>query len=114
MSILFNQQNKLHIFTFIKVFDLKKILVMFIIKVSILIEHVKQIDPFIMMDRLIIKVQIHILYDAQQVTKFFYNQKTLLVVFVLMIMNQWDQMKVVHMRIYRDRIDKDHPVRNIF
>ncbi len=64
MSILFNQQNKLHIFTFIKVFDLKKLLVMFIIKVLILIEHVKQIDPLIMMDRLIIKVQIHILYDA--------------------------------------------------
>jgi len=69
-------------------FDLQKILVSFIIKVLILIKHMQQIDHSIIIDPLI-----NVPYDAQQVKKFFHNQKILHVMFMLMIMN------MVHMGI---------------
>ncbi len=65
--------------------------VMFIIKVSMLIEHMKQIDHLIMLDLTIEQVQIHNPCDVQQVMKFFYNRReidhqvrnTLCVTFIL-------------------------------
>jgi len=89
MYTSFNKHNRLHVLTYIKMADRHN--VMFIIKVSMLIEHMKQIDHLIMLDLTIEQVQIHNPCDVQQVMKFYYNRRdidhrvrnTLCVTFIL-------------------------------
>jgi hypothetical protein len=88
---LINKRNKLYLLNLIKIIDLQEIPVMFITRVSILNEHMQQIDLSIK------KVPINMLYDVQQVTTPFYTQTVHLIVFVLMAMEHCDQMSIVHM-----------------
>ncbi len=63
---------------------------MFIIKALILTEHMKLIGSLMMLDRSIGMRETNILYHVQPVTKLFYDQEILLMIFILMAMNQCD------------------------